>query len=187
MLLSRISNSSLVDPAPEDILQDSLRALFSDDLQTSHGGIGDSLTYHSPQFGDIKIKVPVSPDADRGRLFAHYLWNAAILAADLIERSSHEDMIGIGSDCWNVKGEQVLELGAGRLHIRVVETNVDLNQERHSRQSYRHFRVHTSAWRTTRPRRPSAREPLKRVSRHSSSQTEPFCGLSRSKLTTGAF
>ena len=114
MLLSRISNSALEEPTPEDILQDSLSALFSDDQQTSHGGIGNYLTYHSPRFGDIEIKVPSNPYDEGGRrLFAHYLWNAAIIAADQIEEASYGEEGNTKDKCWDVRGKTLIELGAG--------------------------------------------------------------------------
>jgi hypothetical protein len=121
MLALRIHVPPPPEPEPEDIFQSSLTVLFPDDSQNSHGNPGDRLVYRSPLYGDISIYVPVHPDLDANRqLFAHYLWNAGVLVADMIERASHPDdrVIEIeseatNSDCWNVGGERVLELGAG--------------------------------------------------------------------------
>ena len=121
MLTSRVHVPPPPDPEPEDIFQSSLHALFPDDTQNSHGNPGDHLVYRSPLYGDIIIHVPVHPDLDeKRRLFAHYLWNAGVLVADTIERASHRghrvienESEASNSDCWNVCGERVLELGAG--------------------------------------------------------------------------
>jgi EEF1A N-terminal glycine/lysine methyltransferase len=121
MLISRIYVPPPPDPEPEDIFQSSLATLFPDDTQNSHGNPGDRLVYRSPLYGDITILVPVHPDLDaKRRLFAHYLWNAGVLVADMIERANHraDRMIesesgASNSNHWNVWGEKVLELGAG--------------------------------------------------------------------------
>lgn len=121
MLTSRIHISPPADPEPEDIFHSSLPALFSDDTINSHGNPGDTLIYQSPLYGEITVHVPVHPDRDVSRLlFAHYLWNAGVVVADKIESASrcHQRMSEHESpECdrhfWNVRGERVLELGAG--------------------------------------------------------------------------
>jgi EEF1A N-terminal glycine/lysine methyltransferase len=121
MLTSRIHVPPPPDPKPEDIFQSSLTALFKDDTQNSHGNPGDRLFYRSPLYGDITIHLPEHPYLDSNRrLFAHYLWNAGVLVADTIERASNRgdrvietESEALNSDYWNVKGERVLELGAG--------------------------------------------------------------------------
>ena len=123
MLTSRILVPLSSNPEPEDVFQSSLSALFSDDTQNSHGNPGECLIYQSPRYGDIQIQLPVHPGhVGVGRqLFAHYLWNASVLAAEMIEGASHghERMIeskpsGLYQRSWDVRGEKVLELGAGR-------------------------------------------------------------------------
>jgi EEF1A N-terminal glycine/lysine methyltransferase len=123
MLTSRIHIRPPSDPEPEDIFQSSLHALFLDDSQSSHGNPGDTLIYRSPRYGEIKINLPAHPDHDAGRrLFAHYLWNASVLVADMIEEASQPtsgSLIDCGSPdldqgYWDVRGERILELGAGR-------------------------------------------------------------------------
>jgi EEF1A N-terminal glycine/lysine methyltransferase len=121
MLTSRIHVPSPSDREPEDIFQSSLATLFTDDIQNSHGSPGGTLMYESPYYGEIKIHLPKHPDLNAERqLFAHYLWNAGILVADFIEQASHCVEKGIehastkfGQGFWNVRGERVLELGAG--------------------------------------------------------------------------
>ena len=72
------------------------------------------MTYQSPHYGDIKICLPVQPDVEASRqLFAHYLWNAGVVAADMIEKASHDGQRISDTSFWNVRDERVLELGAG--------------------------------------------------------------------------
>lgn len=129
MLTSRILFPPLSDPESIDIFHSSLSWLFPDDTQHSHGDPGGSLIYQSPRYGEIQIQIPVHPDLDAGRrLFAHYLWNAGVLLADLIEQASDSDTrsIEIASpdlhqDFFRVCGKTVLELGAGKSRICLCE------------------------------------------------------------------
>jgi hypothetical protein len=113
MLASRIHVSTPSETEPEDIFQSSLAVLFSDDTQSSHGNPGDSLIYRSPCYGNIKIFLSTHPDVHaRRQLFAHYLWNAGILVADMIERASScdESVVQHGppysdQSFWDVRGE----------------------------------------------------------------------------------
>lgn len=131
MLTSRITVPAPSAPSQEDIFSSALSALFTDDTQNSHGSPGGSLIYTSPAYGDITLQIPVHPDVEEGRkLFAHYLWNASVVAAEGIERASVETTRGRsekngnghssggGGEQWNpsrwdVRGKKVLELGAG--------------------------------------------------------------------------
>ncbi|KIX98052.1 uncharacterized protein Z520_06131 [Fonsecaea multimorphosa CBS 102226] len=113
-------------------------------MQNTHGVPGGTYTYHSRRFGDIDLKIPQHPDVEEGRkLFAHYLWNAAVIAAQGIERASFDDAEA-GNQAlppheqseenndedgeekkegaaewkwqrkyWDVRGKTVAELGAG--------------------------------------------------------------------------
>lgn len=95
---------------PEDIFASSLLALFPDAHVSSHGDPGSSLIYTSPTHGDIHLNIPAHPDQESGReLFAHYLWNAACVVADLVETAA-----GSGGT-WDVNEQKVLEVGAGML------------------------------------------------------------------------
>ncbi len=121
MLIPRLHIQPPSHPEPEYIFQSWLPALFSHDTLNSHGNSGDVLIYQSPYYGDIKIYLPLHPDQDaRRQPFAHYLWNAGVLLADMIEQASYRDgnAMECGSpdpkqDFWNVRGESVLEIGAG--------------------------------------------------------------------------
>lgn len=116
MLLSRISLPTESEADVEDIFSSSLSVLFTDDTQTLHGTPGQAVIYHSPRFGQIRLAIPQHPDREEGRtLFAHYLWNSGILAADAIECAScdgteHELW---HRQYWDLRGRDVLELGAG--------------------------------------------------------------------------
>ncbi|KAK5065064.1 hypothetical protein LTR84_000899 [Exophiala bonariae] len=142
MFSSRISTPLTSDPTAEDIFESALSTLFTDVTQNRHGTPGASVTYHSPRFGPISLRIPTHPDVEDGRnLFAHYLWNSGVIAADAIEvASAVEDVdgggdVGNGEDdtgmanespeagatrvvdwgrrrYWNVRGKRVLELGA---------------------------------------------------------------------------
>lgn len=133
MLTSRITLPTPSAPSQEDIFSSALSALFTDDIQNSHGSPGGSLIYTSPSFGDITLHIPAHPDVEEERkLFAHYLWNASLVAAEGIEMASVAVAAGLSKDgngtsgegeqwnprWWNVRGKRVLELGAGMLLAR---------------------------------------------------------------------
>jgi hypothetical protein len=141
MFPSRVSVHLPATPETEDIFSTALSNLFTDDAQNSHGVPGQSVVYHSPRFGVIDLRIPAHPDVEEGRkLFAHYLWNAGVIAADAIEKASAaasanthgRDGPSAGSDRhekendlqpnerwqwngrhWDVRGRSILELGAG--------------------------------------------------------------------------
>lgn len=113
MLPSRVNVPIPANPQQEDFFSAGLGTLFSDDTQNSHGTPGDAVIYTSPLYGEITLKIPRHPDVEEGRkLFAHYLWNAGVVAADAIEVASNSPD-KIWSSRWNVKDKNVLELGAG--------------------------------------------------------------------------
>ncbi|KAK5947879.1 hypothetical protein OHC33_011086 [Knufia fluminis] len=121
MLPSRVSIPPPPNPEQEDIFSSALGTLFTDDTQNSHGTPGQSVIYRSPRYGDVTLGIPRHPDVEEGRqLFAHYLWNAGVVAADAIECASSDGQQGLGDgkvlwnkDYWDVRGKDVLELGAG--------------------------------------------------------------------------
>ena len=101
-----------VTSTTEDIFQASLDLLFSDSLRNVHGDPGSYVIYKSARFGDIKLHL-ADPEAGEERfLFAHHVWNASLLLAELI---SGGDPAGpyCRNEALSVKGESVLELGAG--------------------------------------------------------------------------
>lgn len=128
----RVRRVSLTD-SPEDIFSAAAGLLFPDDTNNSHGDPGSTVTYSSPLFGDIDLRVAYDPKGEEERgLFAHYLWNAGVWLAGTVGSCGDEDNghvarladLGFGHERiagdaqgtleeWNVKGKTVLELGAG--------------------------------------------------------------------------
>jgi predicted nicotinamide N-methyase len=114
------------DESAEDLFSSSLSTMFPDDAPQFHGDPGQHLLYSSPRYGDITIMVPSYPGQSEDRnqedaaeteanevdevrkLFAHILWSAGMVVADGLERAHDSD-----AGMWKVKGETVLELGAG--------------------------------------------------------------------------
>lgn len=119
---------------PEDLFTSFLPHLFPDDAPPFHGDPGQHLLYSSPHFGDLDIMVPSYPsqsekwseeiaagrsnEVEQGRkLFAHFLWSAAMVVAEQVENAAVlENETGDGDDTslWRAKGESILELGAGQ-------------------------------------------------------------------------
>ncbi len=117
----------------EDLFSDSLSLLFPDDVRNQHGLPGSRLVYRSPAYGDIDLLLADPTQQDDRLLFAHYLWNAALVLADLIETDA--DCVrggcgggrcvggerggceggggGGGGGRWRVQGKRVVEIGAG--------------------------------------------------------------------------
>ena len=126
-------------PEPEDIFSSSLSGIFTDDLQNSYGDDPDTvIVYKSEKFGDLQFRTADVNGEEQRRKFAHYLWNAGILVAELVsgwkeqhecDRDGDSGFFGMEENCgkekpwvvreeealWSVKGETVLELGAGAL------------------------------------------------------------------------
>jgi len=131
-------------PEPEDIFGSSLGGIFTDDLQNSYGDDPDTvIVYNSERFGDLELRTADVSGEEQRRKFAHYLWNAGILVAELIGGRKEQDEFDGDRDSgvfsmeekneeercgeekwwvdrkeevlWSVKGETVLELGAGAL------------------------------------------------------------------------
>jgi len=131
-----------VEESPEDVFGAFLPHLFPDDAPSFHGDPGQHLLYSSPHYGDLEIMVPSYPaqsekrteevaagleksedgvnHVEEGRkLFAHFLWSAAMVVAEGVEDAEpphtgpNTDARNEARDIWSVKGESVLELGAG--------------------------------------------------------------------------
>lgn len=78
--------------------------------------------YNSPRYGKIHLGIPQHPDVEEGRkLFAHYLWNAGVVVADAVEIASNDEpaegpeegKVEWSKKYWDMRGKDVLELGAG--------------------------------------------------------------------------
>ncbi|KAF2092042.1 hypothetical protein K490DRAFT_32985 [Saccharata proteae CBS 121410] len=96
--LLRISHATDASPAPEDIFAASLGTLFTDDLRNQHGDPGALITYRSRAHGAVELGTADPADETERTKFAHYLWNAGVLMAELMG---------------GARGQRVLELGAG--------------------------------------------------------------------------
>ncbi|OJJ39008.1 hypothetical protein ASPWEDRAFT_49093 [Aspergillus wentii DTO 134E9] len=119
-----------IDESPEELFSSFLPHLFPDDAPSFHGDPGQHLLYGSPRYGDLEIMVPSYPgqdenrnkeiaagnevdDVDKGRkLFAHFLWSAAMVVAEGVEKADSPES-NPETDIWKINGESVLELGAG--------------------------------------------------------------------------
>ncbi|KAN0068826.1 hypothetical protein V8E54_012995 [Elaphomyces granulatus] len=110
------------DTDAEDIFTSFLPHLFPDDAPSFHGDPGQHLLYHSPLYGPLEIMVPTYPIAstcqsdsrvegidESRKLFAHFLWSAAMVVAVGVEGAA----AAAGKAVWSVDGHTVLELGAG--------------------------------------------------------------------------
>jgi hypothetical protein len=135
--------SSEPDEEPEDIFGAFLPHIFPDDTPPFHGDPGQHLLYSSPRYGDLNIMVPSYPSSSKNRseeiaagqakpdgtvnkvneqrqLFAHFLWSAAMVVAEGVEEAdtpageTETEAQKENRDLWSVKGESVLELGAGK-------------------------------------------------------------------------
>lgn len=136
------------EESPEDLFSAFLPHLFPDDAPAFHGDPGQHLLYASPRYGDLEIMVPSYPaqsekrseeiaaglekkegqvnEVEEGRkLFAHFLWSAAMVVAEGVEDADFPaSEVASASEpkkeargIWNVEGESVLELGAGESPI----------------------------------------------------------------------
>jgi hypothetical protein len=96
MLTDRITLASSADPTlsspapaagPEDILASALGVIFPDDITDQHGDADSGVVYTSPlaRVGRVFLRLAVPQgDSDR-RLFSHYVWNAGVQMAALLE------------------------------------------------------------------------------------------------------
>lgn len=109
MLSTRLKPPSATSDSPEDILSDSLANLYPDDLPDHHGSPGSYLIYTSPAFPSHDLELHLSDYAGgtERELFAYHVWNASLMLSQCIE-----DDVDVGGR-FSVKGEGVIELGAG--------------------------------------------------------------------------
>lgn len=92
-LTARLSLTGSEASEPEDFLGSSLGVIFPDDVTNQHGDSEHGLLYTSPHLPrPLEFALAeVSDEADR-YLFSHYLWNASLLLAELIEAGT----LGLG-------------------------------------------------------------------------------------------
>lgn len=117
-------------PTPEDIFGSTLGSIFTDDLQNQHGDDPDTIiVYKNAKYGDLELQTADVNGEEQRRKFAQYLWNAGVLMGELVGgRATEQDAGDEGwkdgewwvaspeeEARWGVRGETVLELGAGAL------------------------------------------------------------------------
>lgn len=122
---------------PEDIFGSSLGGIITDDLQNQHGEDPETaILYRNTKYGELELRTADFDGEEQRRKFAHYLWNAGVMMAELVTGrvKGEESKLGQNADDeftrwengewwiseeeekqWSVKGEKVLELGAGGL------------------------------------------------------------------------
>jgi hypothetical protein len=123
-------------PSAEDIFSSSLGGIFTDDLQNQHGDDPTTvILYKSAKHGELEFRTADVNGEEQRRKFAHYLWNAGILMAELVggrpERVGRDSGVFLGEEevdtwkdgewwveeeeqkLWSMEGQKVLELGAG--------------------------------------------------------------------------
>ncbi|OTB05252.1 hypothetical protein M426DRAFT_57193 [Hypoxylon sp. CI-4A] len=120
-LTSRITLQGPPSTDPEDFLSSALGVIFPDDVTNQHGDAEHALLYTSPHLPrplHIALADP-RQEADR-KLFSHYLWNASLLLAELVEAGTLEDLHlpqeyeeEEAQQTFDVAGLRTLELGAG--------------------------------------------------------------------------
>ena len=99
------------DEEPEDIFACAPGFLFTDDLRVEHGDPGSTIIHQSKRFGSLELDTADPFNEDERQLFSHYLWNAGVLMAERV--SGQRIVDDLERQKWDVRGERVLELGAG--------------------------------------------------------------------------
>lgn len=139
-LTSRLTLTGPPADGPEDFLSSSLGVIFPDDVTNQHGDDDHGLLYVSPHLPahlpgskakPFSISLAEPKKDDERRLFSHYLWNASLLLAELVEagtlglspevsgfRPSEVNGFGAGSGSgsisdFDISGKSTIELGAG--------------------------------------------------------------------------
>lgn len=123
-------------PTPEDIFDSTRGSIFTDDLQNQHGDDPDTtIVYKNARYGELELRAADVNGEEQRRKFAHYLWNAGVLMGELVggratepaDEDADEDegwkdgewwASAEEEEKWGVRGERVLELGAGALAER---------------------------------------------------------------------
>jgi nicotinamide N-methyltransferase len=124
-LTARITLVGSLDQ-PEDFLSDSLGVIFPDDITNMHGDAEHSLLYTSPHLPKpLEIQVADPIETDDRLLFSHYLWNASLLLAEIIEAGTVDGahlspelgtVLSPGAlteQDFDIRSKATLELGAG--------------------------------------------------------------------------
>lgn len=125
--------SDQAQPDPEDIFTSALGLVFTDDTQNFYGDADNVVAYQSRRFQKDFILITADPTGEtERRKFAHYVWNASLLMAELLGvkpddlnwrpqttlptwQPNDQDwwLSEEEQETWAVHEESVLELGAG--------------------------------------------------------------------------
>jgi len=128
-LVSRVSLTGPETEEPEDFFSSSLGVIFPDYVANSHGDADHDVVYTSPNLPKPLHLSLADPTAAEDRdLFSHYVWNAGLVLAELIEAGTLglspsksgtgaaggdvEGLRGTASD-FSVAGLSTFEVGAG--------------------------------------------------------------------------
>ncbi|RYP89748.1 hypothetical protein DL770_004136 [Monosporascus sp. CRB-9-2] len=85
-LISRLALLGPESAEPEDILGESLAIIFPDDVMVQHGDPDHALVWTSPHLPrPLRLTLTEPPDRHDRYLFSHYLWNASLQLAELVE------------------------------------------------------------------------------------------------------
>lgn len=125
------------ESTPEDFLSSSLSVIFPDAVANQHGDVHNALIYSSPRLPRrLRIDLSDPPSEEDRLLFGHYLWNASLLAAELVEggtlgpapapgndegvierrdglRWEGGKKLGLPLSAFDVRDKTMIELGAG--------------------------------------------------------------------------
>ncbi|RKF81933.1 Protein N-terminal and lysine N-methyltransferase EFM7 [Golovinomyces cichoracearum] len=105
----RLTGSNCIEP--EEIFFSALAVIFPDDINNQHGDSSCNVIYDSAVQGEILLSL-ADPKGQDVFLFSHFVWNAAVQLAVLLEMRE-EPILHENSSQWDVRGHHVLELGAG--------------------------------------------------------------------------
>lgn len=132
-LTDRLENTA-PSTDPEDLLFSSLAVIFPDTVANQHGDASNALLYASPRLPHrLRLALADPPAEDDRLLFGHYLWNASLLTAELVERAAvgeGKDSVGEGEDggggerggdepakarpsTFDPRNKSIIEVGAG--------------------------------------------------------------------------
>ncbi|KAK3897901.1 hypothetical protein C8A05DRAFT_19422 [Staphylotrichum tortipilum] len=131
-LTSRLSHPPTTTTDPEDHFASSLGVIFPDDVTNQHSAPDDANTilYTSPHLpSPISLRLACAHEEADRYLFSHYLWNAGLLLAELIEADTlklpppppppatdtarEKTAIAPGAGMFDVSGLRTIEFGAG--------------------------------------------------------------------------
>ncbi|CAK7269523.1 hypothetical protein SEPCBS119000_003614 [Sporothrix epigloea] len=104
-LVARVTLTGAPGTEPEDYLFSALSVIFPDDTTNQHGDADHGVLYTSPHLPEplhLSVTDP-SKSADR-QLFSHFVWNASLLLAKLIEAGTLEAADRSGSPTAALRG-----------------------------------------------------------------------------------